>query len=176
MTTIRKANPADALALSRLAEASFRDTFGSANTAADMDVHCRDSYGEAIQAREIADPARVTLLGEQDGQLAGFAQLRWPDAPGCVVARAPGEIQRLYVARDWHGRGVAQELMRACIETMRARGSDVVWLGVWERNPRAIAFYRKFGFVPVGDHVFALGSDPQRDLVMARPVAGTLTG
>jgi ribosomal protein S18 acetylase RimI-like enzyme len=176
VTTIREANPADALPLSRLAEASFRDTFGSVNTAADMDLHCRSSYGEAIQAREIADPARLTLLGEQDGQLAGFAQLRWPDAPGCVVARAPGEIQRLYVARDWHGRGIAQELMRACMEAMRERGSDVVWLGVWERNPRAIAFYRKFGFVPVGDHVFALGNDPQRDLIMARPVAGTLTG
>jgi ribosomal protein S18 acetylase RimI-like enzyme len=46
----------------------------------------------------------------------------------------------------------------------------VVWLGVWERNPKAIAFYKKFGFREVGAHVFPLGSDPQRDVVMARPV------
>jgi RimJ/RimL family protein N-acetyltransferase len=62
--------------------------------------------------------------------------------------------------------------MNACIDVMRDRRSDVVWLGVWERNPRAIAFYRKFGFVEVGDKVFPLGTDPQRDIVMARSVAG----
>jgi ribosomal protein S18 acetylase RimI-like enzyme len=60
--------------------------------------------------------------------------------------------------------------MNACIEEMSLHRSDVVWLGVWERNPRAIAFYRKFGFREVGTHVFPLGNDPQRDIVMARPV------
>jgi ribosomal protein S18 acetylase RimI-like enzyme len=169
-TRIRKAGPADARPLSQLAEATFRETFGAANTAQDMELHCRSHYGEAIQAGEIADRAMLTLLGEQDGQLVGFAQLRWRDAPACVVARAPGEIQRLYVASGWHGKGVAQALMRACLGGMQAHGSDVVWLGVWEHNPRAIAFYRKFGFVAVGDHVFAVGDDPQRDIVMARPV------
>lgn len=135
-----------------------------------MALHCRTSYSEAIQAAEIANPDMLTLLSEDERQLAGFAQLRWGDAPDCVTADAAGEIQRLYVAGDWHGKGVAQQLMDACLDAMRGRGSDVVWLGVWEKNPRAIAFYRKFGFVEVGDHVFALGRDPQRDIVMARAV------
>lgn len=173
MTPIRTAHPDDARQLAELAEATFRDTFGAANTAEDMDLHCRTSYGEAIQASEIANPDMLTLLGEEDGRLVGFAQLRWGGAPDCVAGAAAGEIQRLYVARDWHGKGVAQALMHACLEAMRARGSDVAWLGVWERNPRAIAFYRKFGFVAVGEHVFAVGSDPQRDIVMARPVAAS---
>jgi ribosomal protein S18 acetylase RimI-like enzyme len=166
---IRKADRSDAKRLSEFAEASFRDTFGAANTRHDMDLHCRATYGEAIQAAEISDPDRTTLLCEEDGRLIGFAQLRWAGAPDCVSALAPGEIQRLYVAPDRHGQGVAQELMSACMEAMRARGSDVVWLGVWERNPRAISFYRKSGFVEVGDHVFPVGNDPQRDIVMARP-------
>ena len=136
-----------------------------------MDLHCRTHYSAAIQAGEIADPRTVILLSEEGKQLVGFAQLRWDGAPACVVAEAPGEIQRLYVAADWHGKGVANDLMRACMDELLARGSDVVWLGVWERNPRAIAFYRKCGFVEVGDHVFSVGSDPQRDIVMARPVA-----
>lgn len=172
MPTLRKAHLDDASALSELAERTFRDTFAAANTREDMDLHCRTYYGEAIQAGEIANPAMVTLLSEDGGSLVGFAQLRWGGAPDCVLARAPGEIQRLYVASDWHGKGVAQELMQACIETMRAHSSDVVWLGVWERNPRAISFYTKFGFAEVGDHVFAVGGDPQRDIVMARPVVG----
>jgi len=83
----------------------------------------------------------------------------------------PGEIQRLYVASDWHGKGIAQQLMAACVEEMRRRGSDVIWLGVWERNPKAISFYKKFGFVEAGAHIFALGRDSQRDIVMVWPIA-----
>jgi len=70
------------------------------------------------------------------------------------------------VLADWHGHGVAQELMTASIAEARRRRADAIWLGVWERNPRALAFYRRCGFVEVGDHVFPLGNDPQRDLVM----------
>lgn len=176
MPTLRKASPSDARRLAELAERTFRDTFGESNTAEDMELHCRSSYSAAIQAGEIADPQMATWLSEQDGELIGFAQLRWGSAPDGVVAAAPGEIQRLYVASHWHGQGVADELMRACIDELQARGSDVVWLGVWEHNPRAIAFYRKCGFVAVGEHVFPVGADPQRDIVMARPVAGFRPG
>jgi ribosomal protein S18 acetylase RimI-like enzyme len=154
-----------------LAERTFKDAFCDVNTPEDIALHCRTSYSEHIQAKEIADPNMVNLLYEHGDRLAGFAQLRWGDAPGCVVADTPGEIRRLYVVSDCHGKGVARDLMNACIDEMRDRRSDVVWLGVWERNPRAIAFYKKFGFLEVGEHVFPVGSDPQRDIVMARPVA-----
>ena len=113
---------------------------------------------------------RIAEDGGDFNGMVGFAQLRWGGAPGCVVAVAPGEVQRLYVARDYHGKGVAHDLMNACLDEMTSHRSDVAWLGVWERNPRAIAFYRKFGFVEVGEHVFLLGRDRQRDIVLARPV------
>lgn len=165
---VRHATARDAQALAMLAEASFRATFGAMNTAAHMDVHCRASYGAAIQAAEIADPAIATLLAEADGQLAGYAQLREGATPACIEAMRPGEIQRFYVQVRWHGTGVAQALMGGALAALRARGCDVAWLGVWERNPRAIAFYRKSGFTVVGEHVFDLGGDPQRDLVLLR--------
>lgn len=170
MPTIRFARPDDAPALAALAEATFRATFAAANTPEDMARHCATSYGDAIQAAEIADPGRLTLLCEDARRLVGYAQLRWGRPPPCVVATAPGEIQRLYVIAAAHGRGAAHDLMAACLDVLAGRGSDVAWLGVWERNPRAIAFYRKAGFRDVGDHVFELGHDAQRDVVMARPV------
>lgn len=170
LPTLRKAVRNDGEQLSRLAERAFRETFGSANTPENMDLHCRSNYGARLQVDEISNPKMVTLLGEEAGNLVGFAQLRWGDAPDCVVAESPGEILRLYVLSDWHGKGIAQSLMQACLDEMKARGSDLVWLGVWEHNPRAISFYRKFGFAEVGDHVFPVGSDPQRDIVMARAV------
>lgn len=168
MPSIRSARAADAGALAALAEATFRETFSADNPPAPMDAHCSDSYGESIQAAEIADPRICTLVAEEAHRLIGFAQLRWGAAPDCVEARMPGEIQRLYVVERWHGKGVAGDLMHACVAELQGRGCDAAWLGVWERNPKAIAFYAKHGFLAVGEHRFDLGGDLQRDIVMRR--------
>lgn len=170
MITIRKAQLRDAENLSRLAEQTFRDTFAATNTAADMDLHALKHYSIAIQTQEIGNPGVHTLVCEAGDALIAFAQLRWDATEACVVGGVPAEIQRFYVAHGYHGRGIAQNMMEACLAAIREHGADVAWLGVWEHNPRAIAFYQKFGFVAVGEHVFAVGTDPQRDLVMSRPV------
>jgi len=172
---VRRATPADAPALAALAERTFRDTFAADNTAMDMDLHCARAFGAEIQRAEIADPSTVTLLAEEQGALAGYAQLRWagPEHPlANVRAVHPLEVMRFYVAAAHHGRGVAQALMAESMAIARAGGADAMWLGVWERNPRAIRFYGKLGFVTCGEQTFVLGSDPQRDLVMVRPLAG----
>jgi len=88
-----------------------------------------------------------------------------------VRGPAPLELKRLYVARAWHGHGVAQALMDAALTAARAHGAQTLWLGVWERNARAAAFYRKYGFTRVGEHTFVLGTDPQTDWVLARPLS-----
>ena len=78
------------------------------------------------------------------------------------------ELVRLYVSHEWHGRGVGAALMHACVNHARQAGHKTIWLGVWERNAGAQAFYRKWNFHTVGEHVFLLGSDPQRDILMER--------
>ena len=80
------------------------------------------------------------------------------------------ELQRLYIAADWHGRGIAQQLMETALAIAIDSGCDTLWLGVWEDNPRAIAFYNKYGFQAVGEHSFRLGEDLQRDIVMRCPL------
>jgi ribosomal protein S18 acetylase RimI-like enzyme len=164
--TIRPARSADAAALAALAERTFRATFGAGTSAANLERHCAGSYGESMQAAEIADARMRTLLAHRGEELAGFAQLRLEaPAPACVSGAA-AEIQRLYVDQRWHGQGVAAALMRALLALATQAGVTRVWLGVWEHNPRAIAFYGKFGFHIVGAHDFDLGGDLQRDLVM----------
>jgi len=172
LSVIRRATRSDAKELSQIAEEVFRATFGLANTAEDMKLHCERSYSEASQASEISDTNMCTLLSQHEGKLVGFAQLRWGPAPTCVSAKRPTEIYRLYVLAAWHGGGIAQTLMSASLDEMKRHGSDIAWLGVWERNPRAISFYNKCGFVEVGAHDFLLGEDLQRDIVMVRPVPG----
>jgi diamine N-acetyltransferase len=165
---IRRAQRGDAAALSVLAERTFRAAFAAQNRAADMDAHCAAYYGAERQAREIADPAIETYLVEHEGELIAYAQLRRGFTPPCVAGTQPVEIQRFYVDARWHGRGVADELMAQLLERVRATAADVAWLGVWEHNSRAIRFYTRWGFSPVGDQEFRVGSDPQRDLVLAK--------
>lgn len=170
MTIIRVAKLSDAKRLADLAESSFIDAFSEQNTTEDMDTHCQSSYGEAIQADEISNPESVTIVAENSGNLIAYAQLKWGKYPSCVSASLPGEIQRLYVDKAWHGKGLAQDLMLACLEKMEERNTDIVWLGVWEENPKAISFYKKFNFREVGAHVFPLGREYQRDIIMMRHV------
>ncbi|HVZ48930.1 MAG TPA: GNAT family N-acetyltransferase, partial [Gemmatimonadaceae bacterium] len=146
-------------------------TYGAANRPEDMAEHLARAYGARQQAREIADPAWVTLLLEAPDGMAGYAQLRRGPAPPCVPPAEPIELHRFYVDRPWHGRGAARLLMQAVLDTAVGLGAGGVWLGVWERNPRAIAFYVKSGYRDVGTTHFHVGPDRQLDRVMFREIA-----
>jgi ribosomal protein S18 acetylase RimI-like enzyme len=172
---IRPATVSDAGSLSQLAARTFLETFAGENTAEDMARYVAEAFTTEQQAAEIADPAGAVLVAEHssdsgDAELLGYAHLVSGDVPASVRGAAPLELKRLYVARAWHERGVAHLLMHAAIEAARARGAQTLWLGVWERNPRAVAFYAKHGFVRVGEHTFVLGGDAQIDWLFARPV------
>ena len=170
---IRLARVDDALALSLLGAATFRETFERDNTPEDMERYLAEAFSPEQQASEIADPASAVLIAEHqaapgDAELIGYAHLVSGPAPEAVKGPDPVELKRLYVARAWHGRGVAQALMEEAIDAARARGAQTLWLGVWERNPRAVAFYAKYGFVRVGEHTFVLGADSQTDWLLSR--------
>jgi len=169
---IRLATVADARMLSAFADDVFRDAFGKDNNPADLEMYMASAFSPEQQAAEIADPNSTILLAEcvdAEGaaRLAGYAHLVQGDTPAIIQGAAPIELKRFYVARSWHGRGVAQTLMEAVLATARSLHARTLWLGVWERNPRAIAFYEKYGFLRVGEHEFMLGRDRQTDWLMA---------
>jgi ribosomal protein S18 acetylase RimI-like enzyme len=170
LITIRPAIKSDSVALAAIAERTFRETFAAANSEENMDLHCAQSFRTEIQSREISDPQLLTFLAEVAGNLVGFAQLRLAHATNGVPGVRPAEVHRIYVASEWHGRGVARDLMRTVFAAAARAGADCIWLGVWEHNPRAIAFYRKLGFRIVGDHPFMLGQDRQRDLILVTEI------
>lgn len=165
---IRRAKDDDAPPLTEFARRTFVETFAADNSAEDMALHVAKSFGPAIQLREIRDQSMITLLAELGSSMAGFAQVRRGTPPPCIEGASPVELRRFYVDRPFHGRGIAQSLMRAVDDVARQLGGRTLWLGVWERNPRAIAFYTKCGFVDVGEQAFIVGTDEQTDRVMAR--------
>lgn len=168
--SLRVATPGDARSLARAAAAFFVDTFGAANRPEDMDAYLASAFSEPHQRAVLSDTDSRVWLATIGDDIVGYAHVRRSPPPnGISGARTRAiEIARIYAGRRWHGHGLGAALMETCVVTAKEWGGDVLWLGVWERNPRAIAFYEKHGFQVVGDQPFLLGADLQRDLVMAR--------
>jgi ribosomal protein S18 acetylase RimI-like enzyme len=168
---LRIATVADAEMLSRLGARLFEQTFGAVNTAEDMATYLGQSFRPDLQAAELGDQeCRVWIAEDVDGTPIGYAMLWRGRRTEGLDAKAPAEIQRIYADRAFHGRAVGDTLMRACVEQARVWGCDVIWLAVWQRNPRAIAFYEKNGFQRVGVKTFQLGADTQHDYVMVKNI------
>ena len=164
--TIRYADVEDAKMLAEVGGQSFYDTFAKDNKPEDIADYLAKAFSVEQVAKEIADEKTIFLIVEIDSQTAGYAKLRVNEPPECITGENPIEIERFYILQNWHGRGLAQSLMKRCIEEAKQRGHQSIFLGVWEHNQRAIAFYQKCGFKKVGEHPFLLGSDLQTDWLM----------
>jgi GNAT superfamily N-acetyltransferase len=172
---IRYTTPADNILLAEMGAETFADSFAADNTPEDIAAYLAGSFSPEKQARELMDPSSRFLIVEQKDTAVGYMQLYFGHAPAAVISQKPMEIARIYARKAWIGKGVGAQLMKAALREAEAAGCDVVWLGVWERNPRAIAFYRKWGFEQVGRQTFQLGDDLQNDWVMARPISSSVT-
>ena len=169
---IRQAVAGDAKPLTDLAYTTFWDAFAAhpKNAPDDLNHYMRQAFNVEQITAELADEKSIFLLAEIEGELAGYSKLVVDTIEPGIAAERPVELSRLYSQQKFLGTGVGQTLMEACIERARNDGRDVIWLGVWEFNPRAQRFYEKNGFRIVGKHVFQLGSDPQTDLLMQREI------
>ncbi|MEO8365049.1 MAG: GNAT family N-acetyltransferase [Pseudoxanthomonas sp.] len=166
---IRPARLADAADLSALMRRTFLAANGHCSTSENITAFLDTTYRTELQAREIRDPDTLTLIVEQDGQWAGFAQLRWGTTPPAEVGPLPTvELGRIYLDAAFHGRGIAAQLVANLLVAASLRGSRSVWLSVWQEAAQAIRFYRKHGFEIVGRSVFLVGDDPKQDWVMTQ--------
>ncbi|MEO8336102.1 MAG: GNAT family N-acetyltransferase [bacterium] len=166
--TVRQATPSDAALLAELAATAFSDSFAADNSAEDMALYMDKAFGEDIQRAELSDPRRVVYLAEKDREVVGYTMLHEGPVPESIGDDDALEIARFYAVKHMIGTGVGATLMQRCVDDATALGKQTLWLAVWSRNTRAIAFYQRWGFVEVGSQTFMLGRDRQADLVMAR--------
>lgn len=169
---LHDATPAHAAQLAEFGARTFYESFAAENSEDDMRRHLASAWSPEKQLAEIGNPDIDTLiLTEESGRWLGFAQLRANRFSDGVPPEGSVELWRFYVDKPFHGQGVAGGLMDAAKQRAQRRGASSLWLGVWERNERAKAFYAKHGFRKVGTQVFVVGSDPQTDHVMLCPLA-----
>ena len=163
---IRYATAQDATLLAELGARTFYDAFARDNKPEEIDSYIAQAFTPQQMALELADPGSTFLLAQIDGQVVGYAKVQAGNAPACVNGPRPIELERIYVDQTVIGRGVGAALMEACLDEARQARYGSVWLGVWERNDRAQAFYHKWGFRDVGAKTFTVGQDVQYDRVM----------
>lgn len=164
--TTRVASTGDVEILVDIGIKTFRDTFASANTAANMRSYLEKTFTADQIRKDIEDPRCTFILVYDNHLVIGYAKLvkgnSEPNEPRKI------EIERIYAIEEYIGRKAGKTLMQTCLNFAQREGYRKVWLGVWENNPRAIAFYEKWGFKKVGTHPFLLGDDVQTDLVMEK--------
>ena len=165
---VRRAAIADIPVLVELSASTFRDTYASAHEPTEVERHIALNFTPAQIAAEISGPASSVLLACVADEPVGYAALRIGPYPYCVPGPAPIELGRLYLTKASIGKGFGSALMRACLEEQARLGGGTLWLGVWDRNVLAYAFYEKWGFRRVGTYEFLFGVTPHRDVVMAR--------
>ena len=163
---IRYGTTDDAKMLSELGVRTFYDTFAKDNTPENIEAYLKASFSQEIQFNELSEPDNIFLIVESQDTPIGYAQLIMNSRDNAIKRNRPLEVRRIYAVQEYQGKGVGKALMQATIHEARQRGCDCVWLGVWEKNQRAIEFYKKWGFREVGTHLFSVGNDPQNDYVM----------
>lgn len=166
--TIRPATIADAAQLTDLAATTMREAFGPPHNPAELvDEYIQSAITQPILEIELTDPRSWFFLLETDDQTpVGYAKLRRHTPPRQMPQphrQNAIEIQRIYLLQSQVGQGQGKQLINHCLDWARAGGHRAVWLGVWERNDRALTFYQKMGFTRFGYHYFLFGSERQRD-------------
>jgi ribosomal protein S18 acetylase RimI-like enzyme len=165
---IQQVTPEALPQLQEIAVQTFVESFADANTAENMNQYLRDSLSLDKLAAELADPRSEFYFAWFDEQIAGYLKVNIGCALPDRTAEPVLEIQRIYVLQKFQGKRVGQVLLDKAQEIAGEQNLPCIWLGVWENNPKAIAFYQKNGFSDFGSQIFMLGDDAQRDILMIR--------
>jgi ribosomal protein S18 acetylase RimI-like enzyme len=165
---IRHATKQDAELIADISRQTFYDTFAADNTKEDMDLFLNEQFTKGKLMLEVGTLENIFLLAYDGDEVAGYAKLREDRSPAALKKFRTMEIARLYSMTHLIGRGVGKILMQSCLDVAKGKDKEVVWLGVWEKNQRAIDFYTKWGFEKFGETSFLLGTDVQCDWLMRK--------
>jgi ribosomal protein S18 acetylase RimI-like enzyme len=167
---LREATIDDAVLVADISRQTFHDSFSADNTKENMDKFLREQFTRGKLMLEVGAPNNTFFLAYYNNEIAGYLKLRYAGKPAALSGMNVLEIARLYALSTMIGKGVGRLLMQKSIDTAQERNKEAVWLGVWEKNHRAIDFYTRWGFEKFGEQDFLLGDDVQNDWLMMRRV------
>jgi len=168
MIRIQVATTADAALIADLSQQTFYETFASQNTKEDMDKFMNEQFSKEALIKEVGEPGNIFLLAYDGDEAVGYVRMREGEKRSEFENKSSIEIARIYAVQSSIGKGVGKALMKQCLITAVANQIEIIWLGVWEENNRAIRFYQQWGFEKFAEHDFILGNDRQTDWLMKK--------
>jgi ribosomal protein S18 acetylase RimI-like enzyme len=168
--TIRFASEEDAELIADLSRQTFYESFAPFNTRENMNKFMNEQFTRQKLIDEVTEPWHIFFIAFADKEPVGYVKMRKGPVPLELVNHSYIEIARIYSIQRAIGKGVGKKLMQTCLEVAMQNKKDILWLGVWEKNQRAIDFYIQWGFKKFGEQKFTLGDDVQTDWLMKKVI------
>lgn len=163
---IHKVSLGDLEKLQHIGRQTFLETFAESNTADDMQKYLSSSFSSDKLADELVNPNSEFYFATFSNKIIGYLKINFGQSQTELKDKHSLEIERIYVLKEFQGKKIGQLLYDHAFLIAQQKKSNYLWLGVWEKNSRAIDFYRKNGFIEFDKHVFKLGEDQQTDIMM----------
>ncbi len=163
---IKKVTLDDIDQLQKIGRQTFYETFSAYNSEENMNKYLEEGFSTEKLTAELNDKNAEFYFATHEETVIGYLKLNSGASQTELKDDKALEIERIYVINQFHGKKAGQTLYNKAIEIARQKKVDYVWLGVWEKNSRAMKFYKKNGFVEFDKHIFKLGNDEQTDIMM----------
>ncbi|WP_283651022.1 GNAT family N-acetyltransferase [Ileibacterium valens] len=161
-------SPEDIDTLADLARKTYYETFKVRNKPEEMDQYLDDAFDPETLREEMDNPESLFYFLKVDGKTAGYLKLNTGNAQTELQDPDLMEIQRIYIDPDFQDSGLGPLMITQAIRIAKNDSKKGIWLGVWEKNDKAMAFYEKYGFEKFGSHDFMMGDDKQLDYMMIK--------
>jgi ribosomal protein S18 acetylase RimI-like enzyme len=155
-------------ALKAIGIQTFNEAFAHLNTPENMADYLATAFADEKLADEVGNPYSEFYMAQIDGDIVGYIKINYGPTQTDIKDEDALEVERIYVLNAFHGKKVGQLLFDKAFDIAVKMKKAYIWLGVWEHNAKALAFYKKNGFEVFGSHDFQLGDDLQTDLMMKR--------
>ena len=163
---IALANEGQADLVAEMARKTFIETYGETSNLENLQLHVEAHFTVEQICAELSDPDFRFYLAWINGKPVGFTKIRKDRQPKGIQGLKSMEIERIYVLQEFQGFSVGKELMKMVKDLARAEGDQVLWLQVWQKNDKAIQFYRKAGFVVYETATFEFGNEIHQDFLL----------
>ncbi|OPG95823.1 GNAT family N-acetyltransferase [Chryseobacterium mucoviscidosis] len=165
---IRACSREDLQKLQEISIETFNDTFKDQNSPDNMRAYLERAFNAKQLEAELSNSCSDIFFVYYYDELAGYLKLNRDEAQSEKMSDASLEIERIYIKKKFQKHGLGKYLLNQAIETALEHNKKRIWLGVWERNDNAIAFYHRMGFVQTGSHSFYMGDEEQIDFILVK--------
>jgi diamine N-acetyltransferase len=167
---IQKASINDVSVLKKIGRQTFYETFHDTNTEDNLRKYLDESFADEKLKEELSNPLSWFYFAAIEDKVVGYLKVNFGQAQTEFRHDGWFEVERIYVVQEFWGRSIGQALLDFAIALASDLECSCVWLGVWEKNYRALRFYERNGFLPFDKHIFQMGNDPQWDLLMKKMI------